>query len=304
MQDVGAFLGNLGQGVGGAVSGVEDAVGGAANGLASGVSDVVGKAPSALDGLLSGSGATPTAGLTGSAGDSILPGGSGADSLIPAAAPANFTPTSDIPSVPTDFLTAQNPAGALALRPGAASAPGLPTHLEQPGGWFHDMFGGSKGADWAKLAIPAALVGGSIYEGTKGAPGLGNIKSLAQSEGGLAKQFGDQTLGELTTGTLPAPAQAALDQALRDAHSSIKSKYASMGMTGSTAEAQDLDNADKSAVAQRFKIAQELAQTGLSALSSTTGTEAELYQAILQSQTQQDAGLAQALAGFAGALVH
>ncbi len=66
----------------------------------------------------------------------------------------------------------------------------------------------------------------------------------------------------LTTGTLPPGVQASVDQAAAAAKASIRSAYAQRGMSGSSAEAQDLSNVDTNKASQGAQIAMSLYSQG------------------------------------------
>jgi hypothetical protein len=89
---------------------------------------------------------------------------------------------------------------------------------------------------------------------------------------------------------------------VRNAQAAIRQRYAGMGMSGSTAEQQDLNAAAQSGVDMQFKIGQEMAQTGLSAAAALSGQSATIYAALMNAQTQKDTQLGNALANFAGAV--
>jgi hypothetical protein len=104
-------------------------------------------------------------------------------------------------------------------------------------------------------------------------------------------------------GQLPGPAQTALNQALQAAQAQIRSKYASLGLSGSTAEAEDLANAKMASVAQQFQIGQSMAQTGLNEVNTSNSQEGQLYEELLKNETAQGTELGSILAKFAGAAV-
>lgn len=297
-------------------SGVSDVASGIGNAVSSGVQGVEGLFGGGADPAMAGAGAIPGAAapITGAATSAApLVGSAGADALsaiptdasgaIPGASPsvALTAPLGSDVVGPDPNAIATDPSTITAGASGVSPVAPQPSFLDQV---LHPGSGatGGGGGGWGKFAIPGALLAGTIYEGTRPPPGMGDMTALANQEKGLAAQFAPQVEGELSQGIIPAPAQAALDQALRDAKSSIKSKYASMGMAGSTAEAQDLQAADQNAVAERFKIATELAQQGISVLNGADTGEASLYQAIMAAETQQGSALGQSLAAFAGAL--
>ena len=96
---------------------------------------------------------------------------------------------------------------------------------------------------------------------------------------------------------------AALNQAKQAAQAQVRAKYAGMGLSGSSAEAQDLANVEQSSVAQQFQIGQQMAQTGLSELNTSQSQEGSLYEALLKEGTAQGTQLGDILAKFAGAAV-
>jgi hypothetical protein len=128
----------------------------------------------------------------------------------------------------------------------------------------------------------------------------GNIKGyneLSSQAGALAGQ-GAQLLSYETNGTLPAGAQANVDQAVAAAQAAIRSKYASMGISGSSAEIQELNQVKQNAVAQQFQIANQLATQGL----SQTNTSAEIYKQLLASNQKQAEATSAAVGNLASAL--
>lgn len=142
-----------------------------------------------------------------------------------------------------------------------------------------------------------------------------NQTALQQQQNALQTQGNIQaavTPGLLTElqGKLPAGAQATVDAATNAEIASIKSQYASRGLTGSSAEAQDIASAQMRGVQNSFAIAQQLAQSGLSALTTTPSAgsvtqlgegTASLLEQLLNSETAQGTQLGQAITAFAGA---
>jgi hypothetical protein len=102
---------------------------------------------------------------------------------------------------------------------------------------------------------------------------------------------------------LGASGDAAVQQALKSNEAAIRAKYAAMGMSGSSAEQEDLAAAAQSSLASRFAAGQQLAQTGFSEASATSGQASQLLQAILQQETAQGTALGDALAQFAASLI-
>jgi len=139
-------------------------------------------------------------------------------------------------------------------------------------------------------------------------PGSGNLTNVAQQAGGIAggqSAIGTQLEQPLATGVLPAAQQASLDQALNDAIGTIKGKYASLGMSGSTSEMSAIDAAKQQAEVDKAAIESQLFQSGQAALGTATsalGLESGIYQDLLNASLGQDKQLAQSISSFANAL--
>jgi hypothetical protein len=146
----------------------------------------------------------------------------------------------------------------------------------------------------ASWLLPAGLVG---YEGLKSAEGLGNIPGYNQlnAEAGQLASQGSQLQNYLQTGTLPPGVQQSLQQAGQAATASIKSQYASRGMSGSSAEAQDLANVQNQLASQGSQIALQLLDTGV----SESNLSAQLYGQIMNANLQSDNQLGSALTTLA-----
>lgn len=127
--------------------------------------------------------------------------------------------------------------------------------------------------------------------------GLADNAAAGQS---LALQTAQNLVPTVSTGQLPPGAQQGINNALRDAQTAIRSKYANLGLSGSTMESQELSAAQDRATAAAFNEANQLTQTGLQAL-GMTGNAASEYQAIMADQLSQDQELQNALAAFAAA---
>jgi hypothetical protein len=126
----------------------------------------------------------------------------------------------------------------------------------------------------------------------------------AQGIAGQQAKFAKTTEQNLLSGTLPPGAEAAVSQGMQDAIATIKGRYAQMGLTGSTMEADAIAHAQEQATIQRFTIADQMAQTGVSAISSATqalNLESNVYNNIMNAVLAQDQGLANAISGFANA---
>lgn len=90
---------------------------------------------------------------------------------------------------------------------------------------------------------------------------------------------------------------------VRHAQAAIRQRYAAMGMSGSSAEQEDLNSAVEAGVDTQFKVGQSLASQGLAAIAALTGQSLAGYGDLLKAQTARDTELGNVLANFAGSLV-
>jgi hypothetical protein len=159
----------------------------------------------------------------------------------------------------------------------------------------------------ALLGLGGASLGAQLLNKQQGVPYLQQQQGLTASEQALFQQqqaYGQHLQQPLLTGVLPPGQQAAVSKGLQDAISTIKGRYASMGLTGSSMEADAIANAQQQAVIAGTTIEQQMAQTGQSAIQSATqalGMEAGVYNTIMNAVLQQDQNLANAVSGFANA---
>jgi hypothetical protein len=143
-----------------------------------------------------------------------------------------------------------------------------------------------------------------------------NILSAAQgqvSQGQNLESF-------LNAGTLPPGVQNGINTATEQAKASIKSRYASSGEAGSSAEAADLANVDSLAAGQGAQLALQLYNQGVSEVTqgvagegaaanvlgssaNTTGLSAQLYQYLMEQSLARDQQLGSAIGNFASSLV-
>lgn len=128
--------------------------------------------------------------------------------------------------------------------------------------------------------------------------------SAGPNEAALAAQAahyraqGGQMENYLLSGTLPPGLQGTLNSAGDSATAAIRSGYASRGMSGSSAEAQDIANEQARLVSQGSQLAEGLFKQGL----SESGMADGIYTSLMQSETQRDTQLGSAISGFGQAL--
>lgn len=258
-----------------------------------------------------GIGATPgTTGVGAGASTGTAAGGIGGD-FIPS---AGLTPLSTqlataSPSAGAgDFAAApsitggSNPTGAIgggtagaAAGPGGASA--APGFLDSVGNFATNPSLAAAGG--IAKSIPAgAYIGaaGLGYEALKGTPPIPNLSTL-NNIAGQAESNSQTLISAELSGKLPPGAAAGVQQGLEAAQARIRSQFAEMGLTGSSAEADALGNASQQASAQSFSIASQMAQQGI----SLAGLPASIYEAITQQVLGEDQNFQNAIVNFATA---
>ena len=270
-------------------------------------------------------------------------------------APGGMLPTTSAGLTAANTAAASGVPGSVNYGGSSLSIPSVPGVVSLPGSANTPGSGGSLGSLAGLSALlPGLAMGASILkkpnEDTSALSGMADaLKNKAATEkpdtsglSAISKQLsGPDSLSALlssearslipsvSTGNLPAGAQTLVQNALNDAQTSIKSHYASLGLTGSTMEAQELSAANARAQGMAFNFGQQLTQTGLSEaaassadLNSAANIEqaiinaglsasglsttdladsAAIYNQILQTQLAQDTSLQQALANFASA---
>ena len=176
--------------------------------------------------------------------------------------------------------------------PSGASAPStLSTAIDNP---TTGNIGKALGANAGLLTATAGL-GNDISTALAGPPkGTNQLQSQAAQLGAL----GAQNEAYLQNGTLPVGVQTGINQATQSAIAAIKSKYASMGMSGSSAEQQDIASAQAQAQAQGANIAMNLMQQGV----SETGLSSQIYQELIKNTMASDQNFSSAFTNLATAV--
>lgn len=322
---VGGALGPTLTGLTGSVTAGEALAGAAGGALASGITGgdpltgtLTGGASGALKGILSSS-ATDVPGAAGSTSSNAV-GGGGAGGVASSAAPMSlggsagpditnlsFTnPGSDFfsstsPNVDS-FLSGGSAADALSLT-GPVAAVGPAASAVVPAASTNSIVNAIKNPSFssvgdalsnnASILLPGAALGYQALQGASEPEGLGDIKAQADR---LNAQ-GQELQSYLQSGKLPAGLQSSLTQAAQSAKATIRSQYASRGMSGSSAEAQDLANVDQRIQAQGASLAVNLLQQGI----TETNLSSQLYSAIMQRELAEDKMLSDSITNFATA---
>lgn len=170
--------------------------------------------------------------------------------------------------------------------PAAAAPPPDPSLFSQASGFMKDNY---------KWMLPALGIGYSALRPKAELPGAAQQEAYAQRMG----QIGQQMTEPLLTGQLPAGYQSALDRMQKSAEAQVKSRYAQMGLSGSSMERQELAAIPQQLETQKLQIAQSLAAQGMQSM----GLSSAAYNQIAQATLAQDKELANALAAFGAAAI-
>ena len=302
----GAGLGGAGSAVGGGGGAPVGALGGAPVASAGGA-PVGGAGPGVMGGA-AGSAAPAGApvgasqgvfgGPLANASDGAFVGGAGVpDSAL--ATPYTVAPVDGAGAVagPTDFVSPfpQQVQVGEAAAGGLGGAGGVGGADAGGGGGIGGFF-----RDAGKLlltpqgAFGAAGLASNILMGNRAMPGEGAISATAARLG----QQSEAMQQYLTSGTLPQGLQSGLTSAGAAAKATIRSRHASSGTSGSSAEQQELASVDSQMQTQGANMALSLYQTGL----NEAQISSNLYRTILQGALQQDQALGSAIGRFASSL--
>jgi hypothetical protein len=265
----------LGSGAGADVgAGASDATGTAAS-VGSNSGTLLGNAVNSVGGDV---------GLAGSGGGTLIGNAinSGWSALTGPAVSGATAPT-------TAQLIEHTGAGLVAPAAGATVDPAL-TAAASTGASSGGLLSGGSLLKDAVMAAPVALAALRGNEQPK-------FESNVQGTAAALDAQGTALANYLQTGTLPPGAQASINQAAAAATAAVRSQYASMGDSGSSAEAQDIANVQERAVVQATDLATRLLQTGISEQQAS----ASMYGDLMNQSLQQDADLSSAIGNFAAA---
>jgi hypothetical protein len=297
---LGAGSGEIGSTV---ASGINTGISGAgfgtpATGLTSALSGLSG-APSGLaDAIL-----PANASLTSATGPSAFNPALGAGASIDPAAASGASGSAFDTAAPVSNWT-----GDVAPTPAAPSAAGgLPAPDGGINGWLKDNAGllslGIGGAGLG-LSVLAPQLSRAVSPQLPNQPQLTANAQSAQKQADALQGQEATLIAPLTTGVLPEAQQINLDSVTNDAINSVRSKYASMGLSGSTMELEAINNVKNNAAATKVSIENSLAATGLQmgnqALTAMGLTDG-IYTQLMNATLSQDQSLQQAIAKMAGA---
>lgn len=144
------------------------------------------------------------------------------------------------------------------------------------------------------LLLSAAPLVLDVLKGNQMPAGYSALSKTA----GQDAQDANQLKSYQTSGTLPTGLQAGLNTAADSAAASIRSQYAARGMSGSSAEAADLQALNQRVQTQGAQIATQLYSEGVqeSQLSSS------IYEQLMKVSQEEDQQTSSAIGSFASAL--
>jgi hypothetical protein len=102
----------------------------------------------------------------------------------------------------------------------------------------------------------------------------------------------------LTSGTLPPGMQHSLDATKRQQEAAVRSQYAGHGMSGSSAEMQDIAGVQDRIQQQGIQVAENLYQQGVTEM----GQAGTIYGNLMQEQITQDNAFSSSIGNLASAL--
>ena len=233
---------------------------------------------------------TPAVGSN-AVGGSFYPGSQGS-ALAPTSAVSPLTPVVETPAAAAPAAAAPAAAAPAAAPAAGAAASTTADAASAAGGEGFNL--GKLAKDYGSLALGGAGLAYNMLKGNEPVPYSAQLESQAAQ---LQAQ-GAQLQGYLSSGTLPPGIGAALQGAHDSAAASIRAQYASRGMSGSSAEMQDLANLAQTTVSQGANIASSLLSTGVSEQEFASG----LYQNLMAQSVAQDTAMSNAIAGFTNAM--
>src|SRR5262249_51881714 len=150
------------------------------------------------------------------------------------------------------------PFGSSPAFGGGTTAAGTPmaTGGTSTGTGISDIFGSFKNV--APL-LGAGVLGMNLLNANKPIPG----EQAVQTQAGEAATMGRTLAAYQQSGTLPPGLMAHVDAGTRAAEAALRSRYAQMGLTGSTMEAQQIGQIKEAHAAQVATIADNLAKQGI-----------------------------------------
>jgi len=142
---------------------------------------------------------------------------------------------------------------------------------------------------------------------------------VAQERQGQLFTTGSDLLSTISTGNLPPGAEQSVQNQVNQAIATVKGRYASLGQTGSTMEADSIANIQNQATQLRFQIAQQMAQLGEATIGESLralgisqqgytsagqlfGEQAKIFSDLMGAEMKKDASTQDTIGKFASAI--
>ncbi len=197
---------------------------------------------------------------------------------------------------------ADSPVGQAMINAGLVSPNASPGMMSSAMNWIkaNPMMAASLGLGGI------SLVGRGLGNLIGGLPNQGALKGIAGQAGQMAAANaaqGQNLMGPIQGGPLPDALEQRVVNNLQSADAATKSRFASLGLSGSTMETDALNHNRNMAQELRGTLALQLAQAGtqlLSLANQDLGIESGIFQNLMNAQIAQDNALEQSIANFAG----
>jgi hypothetical protein len=176
---------------------------------------------------------------------------------------------------------------------GFTPAANLSPTLAQP--WYAQA--GQQMGDFLKTPqgmLTAGAFGMDLLKGNQTYPAQNQLEKMAGQMGPQGQYLQNMAL----SGQLPPGLQTAVDAAREAAISTVKSQMAARGMSGSSAEATEIQNAVNESQGQTQQMALQLFNSGM----NESGMAADLYAQLLQTQMEQDKDMSDGLGQLVSAV--
>lgn len=155
---------------------------------------------------------------------------------------------------------------------------------------------GGGGFDWRGIIAGALPVASALQQ--RDLPYQKELEGIGYGALDMAKMMTPTAMANMQ-GIIGGPAMGAIDTNLARQQAQIRQTYNQMGMSGSTAEAQDLASAGRDAVSQQYELGRQMASSGFQGIAAQTGIADTTFSNLMQMQLAQDQELQDALQAYA-----
>ena len=152
------------------------------------------------------------------------------------------------------------------------------------------------GFDWRQIIAGALPVISSLQQNDL--PYQKELESIGYNALDTANMMTPVAMANMQ-GIIGGPAMGAIDTNLQRQNSQIRTTYNQMGMSGSTAEAQDLARAGQDATSQQYELGRQMASVGYQGIANQVGIADTTFSNLMTMQMQNDRELQDALAAYA-----